>query len=131
VGAVYRGKNTIEDILSRKGCQFLLDLVSEMIMDSKHFGQIRLIFLDEANLPEQDTVEKLWKKTRKPIIIFNPIGHSNPCTSLRYRDTVVKAAGIDEGSAKRVLDSLFEENRVQSLKMSETILDKLALLHNV
>jgi endonuclease V-like protein UPF0215 family len=131
VGVVYRGKNVIDGVISRETSSGLVEGIADMLCDSKHRGQVRLILLDEELLPEQVSAEYLWEQTEKPVLIFTNREEIDPRYFFSYKERVIQAAGIDEESAKRVLDKVTSESGAESLRIADIILRNIARLHNV
>jgi endonuclease V-like protein UPF0215 family len=131
VGTVYRGRDTLDGVMSCKAESGLADAVVDMIKGSKHFGQVRIIVLDENILPEPITAETIWEGTGKPVLIFASEEAYNQRYYLKYRGKTIQAAGIDEGSAIRVLDRIMTEEGVKAVKIADIILNRIPKLHNV
>lgn len=131
VGAVYRGRNTLDGVISRKAEPGLTDVSVDMIKESKHYGQVRIIILDENHLPEPVSAVKIWESIGKPVLVFTSEYAYDPGYHLLYRGKTIQAAGIDEGSAIRVLDRIMTKEGVMAVKMADIILNRISLLHNV
>jgi len=131
VGAVYRGIDTLDGVMSRKVDSDLTDVIGDMIKGSKHYGQVRIIILDEKNLPEPVSAEKIWASTGKPVIYFTHEDTYDPRYHLHFRGKTIQAVGIDEGSIIRVLNRIMTEEGVMAIKMADIILNRIPLLHNV
>ena len=131
VGVVYRGKYIIDGVVSRVTDVGLGDGITDMLCESKHHGQVRVLILDEDLLPEPVSVEKLWEETEKPVLLFSKSMGIDPRYFFEYKKRVVRAAGIDEESAKRILDRIHCESGIEALRMSDIILSNIVKLHNV
>ena len=102
-----------------------------MLLDSKHYGQIRLLLLVEKKLPEPGDPLNLWMITGKPVLVISKESEIDTRRMFQYRDNVFHAAGIDEESAKRVLNIVYPESRSRALQVAEIILERLITLHKV
>ncbi len=132
VGAVYRGKDALEGVLSGVSEKGLNEAIGDLVQGSKHYGQIRLILLDEEKLPEQVSASGLWEQTEKPVLLFSREGtFFDHRFHLRYKNRLVYAAGIDEGSVTRVLDKIHGVDGVLALDMADIILNRISGLHKV
>jgi len=131
VGAVYRGNNTLDGVLYEAGGGDLVDIISGMLRGSKHYGQLRLILIDESRLPKPVDPERLWLKTEKPVIILSTAAAFDPRFMFQYFDKVVYAAGIDEASTRRVLDKVDGGSGSEAIRVANIILEALSHLHNV
>lgn len=131
VGVVFRGKAVIDGVISRVTCSELVEGIADMLCESKHFGQVRLIFLDEELLPELVSVDKIWEQTGKPVLMFTNSIDFDPRYCFRYKDRIIHAAGIDEKSARRVLDKIYFESGSDALRIAGLLLRNIARLHNV
>jgi len=131
VGVVYRGKDIIDGVVSRVTGAGLGEGIADMLCESKHHGQVRVIILDEDLLPEPVSVEKLWEETEKPVLLFSKSMEIDPRYLFEYKERVVRAAGIDMESARRVLDRIFCESGSEALRMADIILRNIVRLHNV
>jgi len=131
VGVVYRGKDIIDGVVSQVTSVGLGDGIADMLCESKHHGQVRIIILDEAMLPEPVSVENLWEETEKPVLLFSKSMEVDPKYLFEYKERVVRAAGIDEDSARRVLDRIYCESGIEAIRMSDIILRNIVRLHNV
>ncbi len=130
VGVVYRGGKELDGVIAKMGEMSLTEIIIEMLCSSKHLGQIRLIMLDE-DLPEPVHAERLWEQTGKPVLI--PLGDVvfDSRYMLEYRGRMFLAAGIDEESARRVLDEIYGDSRCEALRIAGIILRSIPILHNV
>ena len=131
VGVVFRGKAVIDDVISHVTNSGIVEGIADMLCESKHHGQVRLIFLDEELLPEKVSADKIWELTKKPVLIFTNSIEIDPRYCFRYKDRIIRAAGIDEESAKRVLDKVYCESGSEALRMAGLLLRNIARLHNV
>jgi len=88
--------------------------------------------MDETMLPGPLPVETLWQRTEKPVLLFTENDEAfDPRYFFRYNKRLVQAAGIDEDSARRVLDKITCKTSVESLRIAGIILKNIAQLHNV
>jgi endonuclease V-like protein UPF0215 family len=130
VGVVYRGNNDLDGVICKRSDSPLVELISAMLRESSHLGQIRVILLDE-DLLELSDAERLWVETGKPILMTVKDASFDPRYMFRYREKVILATGIDEESAKRVLDVVIGDVGSEALRIADIILKAVADLHNV
>ncbi|MCW4011931.1 MAG: hypothetical protein NWF07_02945 [Candidatus Bathyarchaeota archaeon] len=131
MGAVYRGKDVIDGVVSHVSSSGLAEGIVDMLCGSKHYGQVRLILLDEKMLPEPVSPDTLWEHIGKPVLIFTKDGEIDPRYFFRYKEHTIRASGIDEDSAQRVLKKILKESGSESLRIADIILKNIARLHNV
>ena len=101
-----------------------------MLRGSRHLGQIRVILLGEEVLTIMEA-EKLWMETGKPVIMAVNTLPFDPRHMFRYMDKVFSASGIDEESAKRVMDVIYGDRGSEAIRIGDIILKALVNLHNV
>ena len=131
VGVVYRGNKELDGVLSRNDEQSLSEIICDMLLESKHHGQVRLILLDESILPEPVNVEAIWEKTGKPVLVITKDRDVDSRCMFLYREHVISVAGIDEESAKRVMKVIYGDSGSEALRISGIILESISELHNV
>jgi endonuclease V-like protein UPF0215 family len=131
IGAVFRGNRELDGVLSGRGDAKIEDIISKMLVESKHWGQVRLILLDENSLPEEVNPAEIWEKTGKPVLVISEARTVDSRYMLMYQDRVFLAAGIDEESAKRVLDKIYHNSQSEALRVASIILESILRLHNV
>lgn len=128
---VFRGDRELDGVLSRRGNSSLEALISGMLLESKHQGQVRMILLDQKMLPEKVDPSEIWEKTGKPVLVMTEETMVDSRHMFQYNDRVFHAAGIDEKSAKRVLDKITHEHRSEAIRIAGIILESILSLHNV
>ena len=131
VGVVFRGNKELDGVLVGEGARGLSDIMTDLLIDSKHYGQVRLILLDEAMLPEKVDCESLWMRTGKPVLVICRNNEFNPRFMFKYHEVTISATGIDEESARRVLRVVYGESEPESLRIASIILESMSTLHNV
>ena len=131
IGAVFRGNKELDGVLSHRGGSGLEEVISSMLLGSKHQGQVRLILLDENRLPEPVDPGEIWEKTGKPVLVISGKTEIDSRYMFEYQDRVFLAAGVDEESAKRVIKKIGGSSGFEVLRIAEIILEKTLLLHNV
>lgn len=131
IGSVFRGNKELDGVLSARGEHSIEEIIAGMLSESKHRGQVRLIFMDQKNLPEQVDPVEIWEKTGKPVLVKNETNVFDSRFMFRYLDSVFIAAGIDEESAKRVLDKIYPESHSEALRVAGIILESILGLHKV
>ena len=131
IGVVFRGSKDIDGVLSARCQTGLLEAIASMLRTSRHQGQVRLIILDEGMLPERIDVQSLWEKTGKPVLLISEDDMVDPRFMFRHLGAVFTVSGIDEESAKRVLDVVYSDSRLEALRIAGIILESIVKLHNV
>ena len=131
IGVVFRGRKEIDGVISARCRSGLETTIASMLRDSKHKGQVRLIILDERMLPERTDVQGLWEKTGKPVLLISEDAVVDPRFMFRHRGAVFTIAGIDDESARRVLDLVYCDSRLEVLRIAGIILESIVKLHNV
>lgn len=131
IGVVFRGNKELDGVVSARCRSGLEETIASMLGESKHRGQVRVILLDEKMLPFNVDVHSLWEKTGKPVIMVTDDGDVDPRFMFRYRDMVFIAAGIDEESAKRVINVVYGVSGAEVLRIAGIILESILKLHNV
>jgi endonuclease V-like protein UPF0215 family len=131
VEVVFRGNKELDGVLVGEGAWELSDIMADLLINSKHYGQVRLILFDEAMLPEKVDYESLWKRTGKPVLVICRNSEFNPRFMFKYHEITISATGIDEESARRVLRVVYGESESESLRIASIILESMSTLHNV
>jgi endonuclease V-like protein UPF0215 family len=131
IGVVFRGNKELDGVLSARCRDGLEEAVASMFLDSKHRGQVRVIFLDEKMLPFKVDAQGLWEKTGKPVIMVTMDGEVDPRFMFRHHGMVFTAAGIELESAKRVIDVVYGVSGAEALRIAGIILERILKLHNV
>jgi hypothetical protein len=101
-----------------------------MLCNSKHFGQIRLILLDE-DLPEPVYAERIWEQTGKPVLMPLSEATFDSRYMFEYGGRTFLGAGIDEESARRVIHEIYGDTGCEVLRIADIILRSIPLLHKV
>jgi hypothetical protein len=128
---VYRGNSVLDGVISRRGDGSQDELITNMILNSKHRGQIRVILVDESYMPEFVDPFAIWEATGKPVLVLNRGEILDLRYMFRYDEQVVLAVGLDEGSARRVMDKVHGSMGSRALSLANNILRGLPELHNV
>jgi endonuclease V-like protein UPF0215 family len=111
---VYRGNKELDGIVSRIDDRSLTEIICQMLKESKHHGQVRLILIDEKTLPEPINTETIY-----------------PRYMIQYKGHIFSATGIDEGSVRRVLKMIYGGSGPEALRISNIILRSVATFQNV
>ena len=114
----------------KRGESSLVALISGMLTESRHFGQIRLILLDDG-LSDYVGAAELWENTGKPVLMQVKDVSFDSRHMFLYKDRVFLATGIDEASARRVLDVIYGDSGCEALRIAGIILRDIGVLHNV
>jgi len=131
IGAVFRGNKELDGILSSRGDSTVEEIISSMLNESKHRGQVRLILLDQTSLLEKVDPVEIWEKTGKPVLMKSEEHTLDSRYMFMYQDSVFLAAGIEEESAKRVLKEVYPDSGSEALRIAGIILKNILGLHNV
>ncbi|MBC8462943.1 hypothetical protein H8D76_01150 [Candidatus Bathyarchaeota archaeon] len=110
----------------------LTEGVSGLIRESKHYGQVRVIILDEEALPRFSclAVQLIHEKLELPVIYLRCGDDFDPRFMMMWRNRVVEPYGLTEGTVERLLD-LVLANGVNMLQVAHMIARNLDLVHNV
>ncbi len=106
--------------------------VSGLIRESKHYGQVRVIVLDEETLPGSSclNIHLIHKSLGLPIIYLRSGDDFDPRFMTRWRNRVVESYGLTEGTVKRILNLVLDEE-VGMIQVAHLISRNLDLMHNV
>jgi endonuclease V-like protein UPF0215 family len=130
VGTVYRGNKALDGVFAKRGESSLAEIISGMLTESRHFGQIRLILLDDG-LSDYMGAAELWENTGKPVLKQVKDDSFDSRHMFLYKDRVFLATGIDEASARRALDVIYGDSECEALRIAGIILRGIGALHNV
>ncbi len=110
----------------------LTEGVSGLIRESKHYGQVRVVILDEETLPSSSglIVKLIHEKLGLPVIYLRSGDGFDPRFMTRWRNRVVEPYGLTEGTVKRVLDLVLDEEGGM-LQVARLIAGNLDFVHNV
>ena len=102
------------------------------VRESKHYGQGRVIILDEETLPSSSRldVRLIYEELGLPIIYFHRGDCFDPRFMTRWRNRIVEPYGLTEGTVERILNLVFDEG-VGMLRVAHLIARNLDLMHNV
>lgn len=133
VCVVYRGRKTLAGVMS--GIfhpDGLTEGLSGLIRGSKHYGQVRLVILDEDALPRSSCLDfqVFHEKLGLPVIYLRSWGCLDPRFMTTWRGRVVEPYGLTEGTVGRVLDSVLGEAG-DMFRVARLIAGNLDLLRNV
>ena len=117
-----RGLETLEGV----DCTILESLdnqgLSEFLIGSRHFGQVRVIIYESMNRVNSFL---LSNSLDKPVLEIVPDSEFNEMTTVRFGGLVVKPLGIDEASTIRVLKVISYKNRIPAIELARKIADSL------
>lgn len=102
-----------------------------MILNSKHLGQIRVILVDESSMPESIDPFAIWEATGKPVLILKTGKTLDLRYMFKYGEQVVLAVGLEEGSARRVMNAVHGSVGSKALSLADYILRGIPKLQNV
>jgi endonuclease V-like protein UPF0215 family len=117
--------------VSRKEDSSLTDIICQILKKSKHYGQVRIILLDEKTLPEPVNTKTIWKSTGKPVLVRTLDRGYDPRHMIRYNGHIFFSTGIDEESVRRVLKKIYRNSVSEALRISNIIIRNVTTLHNV
>jgi endonuclease V-like protein UPF0215 family len=103
IGVIFRGSHWLDGIIKGSSSgEKLTNSIKRMIIESKHFPQIRVTVLSEDDLPKTSYVDfaNLSKEIGKPVISLSNLRESG---GHRYRDIYFNSFSIGENKAKEVL----------------------------
>jgi len=106
VGVVYRGNLWLDGVMRGYSNEAdITDALAQMLIDSPHFGQVRVIILSKENLPTEVHVstEELSAKTGKSVILLGDSVGTTSTWNNRDEKTTFSAVGLSRWSAERVL----------------------------
>lgn len=126
VGVVYRGSRWLDGaLMAHSDSDNLTQAIANMLINSPHSGQVRVILLNIHNLPSESCIDtsELYAKTGKPVIllgegasvVWRSLGEEMPYTVEglgRWTAEAVLKASTREGAYPEAL-------RVASLILSE------------
>ncbi len=105
--------------------------VSRLIRESKHYGQVRVIILDEETLPSSCLdVQLFHEKLGLPVIYLRHGDVFDPRFMTRWRGRIVEPHGLTETTAGRILELVMDDGR-DLLQVAHLIAENLDLVHNV
>jgi hypothetical protein len=122
IGTIFRGNIIFDGVISNRGYESLSEIIIAMINGSKHYGQLRTIILDETALPETVDPYYIWEQTEKPVLLVKKDNFFDPRYMFRYKKRVVKAAGLLEKTARRLMDVVFTPDGSEAIRLSVNIL---------
>lgn len=110
----------------------LTEGVSRLIRESKHYGQVRGIILDEETFPGSSclNIQLIHESLGLPIIYLRSGDDFDPRFMTRWRNRVIEPYGLTEGTVKRILDLVLDEG-VGMIQVAHLISRHLDLMHNV
>jgi len=110
----------------------LIEGVSGLVRKSKHYGQVRVVVLDEETLSSASLldVKLIHEKLELPVIYLRRGEGFDPRYMMMWRDRVVEPFGLTEGTVGRILDLIFGESG-DLLKVAQLIAGNLDFVHNV
>lgn len=137
VGAVFRGRLWLDGVMSRfvLGSDLSEDII-EMVKTSKHYGQVRVLMIDESKFPSDTIVDqyRLAESLGKPVLcLHNFVDRIDDRYMFMWHDRPVTSIGLGETDALRILDVSTRSNKPEALKVANAIASSLtsAVLHKV
>lgn len=133
VCVVFRGGKTLDGVISGVFSPGgITEGVAGLIRESKHYGQVRVIILDEKGLPSSSCldVQLIHEELGLPVIYLHRGDDFDPRFMTRWGNRVVEPYGLTEGTVKRILDLVLDEGG-SLLRVAHLIARNLDLIHNV
>ena len=133
VCTVFRGGKTLDGVMNGVFSPIgLTEGVSGLLRESKHYGQVRVIILDEETLPRVSCldVQLIHEKLGLPVIYLRCVDDFDSRFMMMWRNRVVEPYGLTESTVERILDLVLTE-RVGMLQVAHLIARNLVLVHNV
>jgi len=133
VCVVFRGGKTLDGVISgvfsRDG---ITKGVVGLVRESKHYGQVRVIILDDETLPSSSCldIQLIYQELGLPVIYLHRGDGFDPRFMTRWRNRVVEPYGLTEGTVERILNLVFDKG-VGMLRVAHLIARNLDLMHNV
>lgn len=124
MGAVFRGCLWLDGAMCGRG-ESLENAITETFGKSPHAGQVRVILLSRANLPEdaEISLEDLSTKAKKPVIM---LGEGELTLKVGGERVKFSAAGLGRWSAEGVLKTATREGTIpEALRVAGVILSGL------
>ena len=105
IGTIFKGKIGLDGILSKStnSCDLTCPII-QMILDSPHKEQIRIIIIDKKQLPPNISInyKKLELLSSKPIILLN---NENSIAHYYWGEIPVYSENVSKNYGLQVLDS--------------------------
>jgi len=134
ISVVYRGNLWLDGVLRAHSEEAdITDAVAEMLVDSPHSGQIRVIIMSRENLPGEVRVspEELRTKTGKTVILLGDAGETSYTWSNNDDKVTFSAAGLSRLSAEGVLRASTREGVTpEALKVAALTLSALPIVQD-
>jgi endonuclease V-like protein UPF0215 family len=125
IGTIFKGKIGLDGILSTSTNSYDLTCpIIQMILDSPHKNQIRIIIIDKKQIPPNITINynKLELLSSKPVILLN---HENSIAHYYWEKIPVYSENVSKNYGLQVLNSssikpgVVEAIRVASLIVTQ------------
>jgi endonuclease V-like protein UPF0215 family len=137
VGAVFRGSLFLDGVMSRgvKGNSITYE-ISDMIKTSKHYGQVRVILIDESILPVGVSVDPYFisEFTGKPVLyLHGSVLEIDERYMFKWCGRFVTSIGLSELDASNVLNASSKECVPEALRVASMVAASLSdgVLHKV
>ena len=134
VGAVYRGRLGLDGVVSSwSPMGDTTEGFLGALADSRHRGQVRVLLVDEAALPEGCSVDplRLAEGSGKPVLALGAGGAVDARTAFAWGGRPVTCLGLGEADAARLLDAVSEGGRPEALRVAWLVAGALGGLHKV
>ena len=106
VGVVYRGNLWLDGVLTTYSNKAdITDTLAQMLVNSPHYGQVRVILLSRENLPTEVSVsaEELSTKTGKPVVLLGDTVEPTSTWNNGDEKATFLAVGLSIWSAEGIL----------------------------
>ena len=89
-------------------------------MESKHYGQIRVIVFESSPIVEIDPYV-LSEILGKPVLVILDGSEYNELTMVQFKHVSIKPVGIDGASTERVLRTISLGSSIPAISMAKKI----------
>jgi endonuclease V-like protein UPF0215 family len=132
VSVVFKGNQTLDGILTSFFQNKDLTIeTGKMIIDSKHFNQIRVILFNKKSIPNDFILHpyKLYELTNKPVLCLCKDKEIDDRFMFIWDSWVIFSAGLGKNDAIKVLNaSIRKNNYPEVLRIAELVANSL---HNI
>jgi endonuclease V-like protein UPF0215 family len=129
IGAVFRGKLWLDGVMSIYASgDDLSGEIAEMVKTSRHFGQVRVILLDEAMLPNIVAIDPflISESTSRPVLyLHDSAGEIDERYMFNWRGKQVTSIGLREVDAVKILDTVTSDGTPEALRVASMIANNL------
>lgn len=134
IGTIFKGKIGLDGILSTStNSSNLTNPIIQMILDSPHKNQIRIIIIDKKQIPQNVLINhtKLELLSGKPVILLN---HEHSIAHYYWKGIPVFSKNVSKNYGLHVLKlSSFESGVIEAIRVASLIVSQITAkqLHKV